>query len=140
MSEQLPVITLWQPWATWVMAGWKTIETRTHPRFACLVGQRIGIHAGLHWDQDAIRLAQPYLTNEQVDVTKKYLRIGGGIIGTVKVTMHRELHAEDSPAALINCEHTRRWGLFLVEPRIIEAIPVRGKQGIWIYKATAVDE
>lgn len=41
-----PVITLYQPWATWIMRGWKTIETRTHNRFACLDHKTILIHAG----------------------------------------------------------------------------------------------
>lgn len=31
-------ISMWQPWAWWVMRGWKTIETRTHNRFKGLAG------------------------------------------------------------------------------------------------------
>lgn len=50
----MKVITLWQPWATWVVLGWKTIETRLHPRFASLAGQVIGIHAGLKFDDLAM--------------------------------------------------------------------------------------
>ena len=30
-----------QPYAWWLVAGYKLIETRTHDRFKCLVGQRV---------------------------------------------------------------------------------------------------
>ena len=51
--EELTVISLWRPWCFWVMLGWKTIETRTHDRFANMMGKRIGIHAAQKWDDEA---------------------------------------------------------------------------------------
>src|SRR3972149_4902156 len=42
----MKVITFYQPWATMILDGVKTIETRTHDRFKNLQGHRIGIHAG----------------------------------------------------------------------------------------------
>ena len=41
-----PVLTLYQPWATFIADGLKTIETRTHNRFTSLYGKTILIHAG----------------------------------------------------------------------------------------------
>lgn len=65
MNENIyPVITLYQPWATWIVRGWKTIETRTHNKFACLIGKTILIHAGQKTDASAIN--NPYLTKEQL--------------------------------------------------------------------------
>jgi hypothetical protein len=48
-TEFLLVITLKQPWATWVLWGWKIVETRLHNQFGSLMNKRIGIHAGLGW-------------------------------------------------------------------------------------------
>lgn len=45
MAEGLPAITVWQPWASLIALGVKTIETRSWPAPDRLVGQRIGIHA-----------------------------------------------------------------------------------------------
>ena len=38
--------TLWQPWATLIAEGFKTIETRSQPPPHFLMGHRIAIHAG----------------------------------------------------------------------------------------------
>lgn len=59
-----PSITLTQPWATWIIRGWKTIETRTHNRFACLDKKTILIHAGMTTDKSAAN--NPYLTKDQL--------------------------------------------------------------------------
>jgi len=129
----IPVITLWQPWASWIMAGWKTIETRTHSRFACLEGKTIGIHAGLKWDKEAAHLASQYISMGQVIDTADFVDIKGKLLGTVFVKQHRILKANDSQQALINCGETKRYGLILADIKVIEPICVRGKQGIWNY-------
>lgn len=41
----LPAISLWQPWASLIALGAKTIETRSWRAPARLIGQRIAIHA-----------------------------------------------------------------------------------------------
>ena len=43
---KLPVITIWQPWATLIMEGVKPNEFRGWPAPRAYRGQRIGIHAG----------------------------------------------------------------------------------------------
>jgi len=133
-----PIISLWQPWAQWVALGWKQIETRTHSKFKGLVGKRIGIHAALRWDRDALALAQPFLTTEQLAATRfpPYGVLGalsdapGKVICTAFVREHRALMLGDSKAALIECI-TPRYGLVLEDIQIIPFIPARGKQGIW---------
>jgi hypothetical protein len=42
----LRCISLWQPWASLVACGAKTIETRKRPAFSTILGARIGIQAG----------------------------------------------------------------------------------------------
>lgn len=46
MSETLPAITIWQPWASLIAAGAKPFEWRGWPAPRSMVGRRIAIHAG----------------------------------------------------------------------------------------------
>lgn len=134
----IPVISLYNPWAIWVGLGWKKIETRTHRRFASLVGKTIGIHAGLKWDEGAIETAREWLSPEQIKRTQKMLRVGGAICWTAFVTEHRELDPLDNRSALIDCTHVTRYGLFLKDVTTIDVITCRGKQGIWYYEVPEV--
>lgn len=125
-----PVITLYQPWATWIMRGWKTIETRTHNRFACLEDQIILIHAGLNTDASAIN--NPYLTKEQLLFNPDEM-INGFILGSAFVNDFRLLTTNAAQRALIECE-TKRYGLFLEDiDRFEIPIPEKGEMGIWYY-------
>lgn len=129
----LPVITLWQPWASWIMLGWKTIETRTHTRFYCLTGKTIAIHAAKHWDKDAKRIAMPYLSEKQIveHVEKaNYMSIQGCILGTAVVKEFRKCFHDDAPKALIECD-TTRYGLILTDVHRIDPLYIKGRQGIW---------
>lgn len=45
-AEPVYAITLHQPWASLIASGIKSVETRSWPAPARLVGQRIAIHAG----------------------------------------------------------------------------------------------
>jgi len=62
-------ITLWQPWATAMAAGFKTIETRPWPAPKNLIGQRIAIHAAkrLNWKDEQASFRAIY--EELVDWT-----------------------------------------------------------------------
>jgi len=129
--EGIPIISLWRPWGNWVALQWKPIETRLHKRFASLVGKRIGIHLSVKWDKTAIEQARPYLTPEQIAKTEDFLRIGGAVICTALVKEFRKLTADDSQAALIDCGGVERYGLILEDVQSIEAIPCKGRQGIF---------
>jgi hypothetical protein len=130
-NPETPIISLWMPWANWVMLGWKEVETRLHKRFYGLAGREIGIHATAKWDETAIDAARPYLTAWQLSQTMGFPRIGGAILGTAFCVHVRPCVSGDSRIALIDCATVQRHGLSLQRPNIIEAIPARGKQGIW---------
>lgn len=125
-----PVITLYQPWASWIIRGWKTIETRTHNRFAILKDKDILIHAGLMTDKNAID--NPYLTREQLMRNPEEI-INGYILGRVHVYRTALLDYTDSKAALIDCSNIDRYGLFLQLKQTFDPIPVKGEMGIWYY-------
>lgn len=145
----MKVITLWQPWAQFIVEGWKTIETRLHNRFASLVGQEILIHAGLKWDPVWQEAAGPYMHKNWIATMQdpKNLffdarEMGGHIIGRTSVVSHRPLTYEDSPQALIEC-NTPRFGLVLAytKPATLNGrfIKAQGKQGIWEYNGRIDD-
>jgi hypothetical protein len=126
----LPVITLYQPWATWIMRGWKTIETRTHDRFKCLDGKTILIHAGQKTDASAIN--NPYLTKEQLLFQPNDV-INGFILGSAYSQYLGCLDPDDSANALIEC-FSLRYGLLLSNINVFdEPIPVKGEMGIWYF-------
>ena len=56
----MKALTLWQPWATLIMDGIKTRETRTWPPPSVLVGDRLAIHAGR-------RMAEQWMIGEDVE-------------------------------------------------------------------------
>lgn len=127
-----PVISLKQPWAYWVIMGWKTIETRVHNRLQALNGEKTYIHASLSADEEAIALAAEYLDASLIGRDHNELA-KGAIIGSVDVYAARALTKENSKAALIDCENTLRYGLFLNNNKSINVIPVKGDLGIWYY-------
>jgi hypothetical protein len=132
---EIPVISLWMPWAKWVMLAWKPIETRTHQRFACLRGKWIGIHATDKWDETAIDSARPYLQEWQIKMTESFRDIHGCLLGTIYCINYRPLTPADEHLALIECKSVQRYGLILSNPFSMEKpIPAKGKQGIWYYR------
>lgn len=130
------VITLWQPWAQWIMWDWKKIETRTHNKFNNLKGETIAIHAALAYDFQAIDLAYNYLTLKQMDIHERMERENrypkGVIIGTAHVLGAGLLADCNSQQALIDCGSTKRYGLFLTDVKeFVSPIRISGQQGIW---------
>lgn len=130
-------ITLWQPWASWIARGWKTIETRTHQRFASLAGQYIAIHAARTWDPDWEFKAVDFLTPDQLAETPRFRAVAGAVVCVADVAEHRELCQQDSQAALCYCGNGRLYGLVL---RTVYAynppVTVSGRQGIWEFDHT----
>lgn len=142
----MKVITLWQPWATFIKCGWKTIETRTHSRFKSLEGETIGIHAGNSWDKDWDNLTDGYLSYEKRMITKELEKhfnsrssysVRSAIICIATVRHAVWLHGFESSHALINCNIEefgfQRFGLKLTKIKPITPIYAKGKQGIWNY-------
>ena len=128
IAPRMPVIQLWQPWASWVMEGWKTIETRTHNNFVWMLNYKVAVHACGKWHKEAIEIARPYLTNEQIRKTEEFKSIRKKIIGTAIVEKYSRLNSEHSKRALIECENTKRYGLFLKDITKIEPIKFIGAQ------------
>jgi len=142
----MKIITLWQPWASFIAWGLKTIETREHGKFRILCYQTIGIHAGKSWDKTWEEHAGKYLTEEQIYNTKQLKQgfderkesdVRGSIICTVNIYRVGWLLSKHSNEALIDCD-LNRFGLFLnnlkiIEPVIPDKVKYKCHQGIWDY-------
>jgi hypothetical protein len=130
MRVRIPVITVHQPWASLIIEGYKTIETRTHDRFKCLVGKRIGIHASKQ-----IRCCAASVRSN-LGYYPRFEPIHGCILGTAWVADFRSLREEDHWKALLHEKECRgRYGLFLTDIKKFDnPIPAKGQQGIWYYE------
>ena len=140
----MKAITIWQPWASLIAHGYKAIETRTHGRFAGLVGRRIAIHAGMRYDPRtwAGTWGVPYYIRHRSPRDRYQIRDicydcpklpRGAVVCTAVVLEHRRLSDTDSTAALCLTDE-RLYGLILdvdsIE-RFVPEIPAKGHQGIW---------
>ena len=134
-------LTFWQPWASLIALGHKTIETRTH-EFRGLIGRRLAIHAGgtFHAEAaDLVRAAFAHATPEQVaafPISYDQLEQHGRwpracIVAVATVADMRKLHSPaDDLAALSPAE-----GLYGIIFKDIVALDpplgAKGKQGVW---------
>lgn len=130
-------ISLHQPWAFWISQGWKTIETRTHGRYVTLLGKRIGIHAAMTWDKNAIDAARPYLEPWQIEATETMVRTGGYITCLADVQAVNWIATNQeavSKAALIDCVNGEmRYGLWLenIQRLAFPETKITGRQGVF---------
>lgn len=125
-------ISLWQPWAQWVALEWKKIETRRHGRFACLAGERIGIHAAKKWDCWAFNAAFSYMTHEQRLIFLNMPRSNSGLLCTAFVEIFElSLNTGHSAQALTRCRKEMS-GLFLKDVKLLpKPLKIPGRQGIF---------
>lgn len=127
MSNILPAITLYQPWATWIADELKLIETRTHNRFGCLLGKTILIHAGQTTDKNA--LPNIYLKGREYSTP-----VNGVILCKAKVNSIGKLSGIHSQDSMIDCGSIERFGLYLTNIEKFDTpIPVKGGMGIWYF-------
>jgi hypothetical protein len=126
----LPILQLYRPWSNWIINEWKTIETRTHNKFAWTEGKTVAIYSCKKFDKFATFAAAKYLTSKQILESEVYKEkeFGGFLIGTADVSEYRLLTPADSPAALIDCSNVKRYGLFLSNIKRIQPYPFQGSQ------------
>lgn len=145
----IPCITLYNPWATFIALGWKTIETRTHKGLKSLVGRTIGIHASMRFDPDGFTLAREWMSLKQMDIYEQTKFPENKIVALAYVEKWSILTEEDSENALILCRPDQRYGIFLKDIVMLSppVQPVRenhitksgyppekvSHQGIWYY-------
>lgn len=135
-------ISLHEPYASLVMFGWKTIETREHQKLKSLVNQKIIIHATKNKlfvkDADTIVEILSYLDTNRKQVFVNYLnsdyfdKTFGKLLGTVEVVEFAKLNKDNSKNSLIDCQYGNKFGLFLRNPKLFNIPKIyKGSQGIF---------
>jgi len=144
-ERMMPAISMWQPWATFVCLGWKTIETRTHERLKSLKGKRIVIHATQKVDESAfMNMYYPKSLSmlDAINLTGFVNMNRGRLLCTATVAAARwapnvqfDEHEEWNKKAM--CDVAGKFCLFLedIEP-LRERVPFKGRQGIFYVPET----
>lgn len=160
-DHRLPAFTVWQPWATLIVAGLKPYEFRRYPAPRFVRGNRIAIHAG----------ARPVKKAEVEDLLKR-LRTQGeewttalvvvpaiellervhlspgmlplaSVLGTA--TMGEPIPASRIPDLGVPAADSDRvdhhmWGWPMLDiERFDVPVPARGAQGFWRWRVERAD-
>jgi hypothetical protein len=133
-------ITLWQPWATLIILGIKSVETRSF--FIAGFGD-IVIHAALHKDKECRNFAESPIVKPLLQAAgyNNYDALPfGQVLGIVNYydVLPTEEAAKDKRVdyrqLLLGDFHSNRYALFLkYVRRLEEPYPWKGQQGIWNY-------
>lgn len=136
----MKVISIWNPYSTLIVHGYKTCETRGWPAPARLVGERLGIastkvitpHQRAHWNDETFRGFY-----DALDLPDPANLPRGFLLGTVVIDSV-DLITEDLLANTSDEEKSYGWwdvGNFawrLRDPQMLKhPVPVRGRQGLW---------
>jgi hypothetical protein len=146
----IPVITLWQPWASLCFVHdpdlRKALETRGYPPPLKYVGGDIAIHAAAAFPP------AKYISQELNDLAYDAFGCGYnyslplgcilglvGLSGGVPVETVRDAISDEERAAGDYSDGRSAWPLF--NPRRFDVpVPAKGKQGWWRIEATALPE
>jgi len=153
MTDSISALTIYQPWATLIVAGLKPYEFRKWPAPKRLVGQRIAIHAGARpakKNEIAALLARLQRRMSKVDeravplLERWHLSPGllpvSSVLGTAVLGEPRQaaklFAGEIDPNDSDRVDHSL-WAWPMLEiVRFDITVPARGKQGFWWWKET----
>jgi hypothetical protein len=143
-------ITIWQPWASMIMAGFKPYEFRGWPLPKRLIGQRVVIHAGSRPVRGAEchRLYAEICAGEQISLTgaeallefvdRASIRphrlpvaagLGTALLGAPKLAS--EIWPEAFKSDSDRLEHSNwAWPLSEIQ-HFTPIVPTPGRQGFW---------
>ena len=152
-AEPVYAITLHQPWATLITLGVKTVETRSWPAPARLVGQRIAVHAGKRLVRQPGDAIERELRARLSESWRAIIPTGAVVATAVLAGMAQveyfnllEGHAVHDPGTEVGCAAGRgrtpidpwgdfscgRWLWFLDYVEALpEPVPAVGHQGFW---------
>ncbi len=134
-------ISIWQPWASLIVSGAKTIETRTWPPRGLRVGEPVLIHAAKHWTEDEREMLDDPVF--RIRLTQAAFRglwdFDAPPLGCLVAvaTFNGAQRSEDLVASISMHERwfgayaPGNWGWRFVDVRPIKPIPWRGAQGLF---------
>jgi hypothetical protein len=144
----MKALTIWQPWASLIIAGAKSFEWRTWPPPASLIGQRLAIHAGARKVEasdilqilDLIEAGESSLVGDIAGPLLRRVPLGAwprsSVLGTAIVCppisaaeYARKYSRRGQDSTRID-HHQLGWPLRDIE-RFEPPVPARGAQGLW---------
>jgi len=139
----MKVISIWQPWATLIVQGFKLFETRTWAPPRSVIGQRIGIAATKNiLPQQIAAFNEPEFQffYKTLDLPTMQELPRGYLLGTVELHSY-EVITEEFLDDITREERSYGWfkpGGFawrLRNPELLEhPIPIKGAQGLYEWK------
>ena len=150
MGDPIRALTVWQPWASLILAGAKPIEWRSYPFPVRMVGSRIAIHAG----------ARPLRKREVAELLDDLAfdgEVGTSLVPSIAIPLLERWHTSPElvPLSTVLCtailgapipagryaksrgidsdriDHGKwGWPLTDIVP-VIPMAPARGAQGFW---------
>lgn len=131
-------VSLWQPWADWVVWGVKTIETRSWPAPEKLAGQWLAIHAAKKFDKQA-PLTELELSEHRLQYHTKRQ---GAIVGAAWLERVARLSEADwrrwqrRHCCPLEWWDERKFGWFVAKAITFNTpIPCTGHQRLWVLPA-----
>lgn len=140
-------LTIWQPWASMIVGGWKPREFRYWAAPTSIVGQRIVIHAGARamkagelrdimdyvCSTDGVRDGIDPRCMDRVWRREEEMPMSAGLgtatLGAPRIPLHR------LPALGDPCRRTTyAWPMLDVEKWVVP-VPMKGAQGFWEWRA-----
>ncbi len=140
----MKTISIWNPFATLLAHGHKTIETRSWPAPKSLIGQRIGIASTkvIRPEQKAAFADAEFrkfydqtgLPQELSELPHGYL-LGSAILHSCDVITDEDLEDITEEEKLYGWFREGYYAWRMRAPELLpEPIPVRGAQGVWVYR------
>lgn len=130
---KMVVLSIWQPWASLIAAGIKTIETRTEPPPEELLGTRIAIHASNKTSKEHV---YRWIHKQYPEAMDQVL--GGGdydslpkscVLATATLKEARKTDWRDWPQTMSPVEDF--WGWILEDIQVLETpIPLDREAGL----------
>ena len=146
MTAPILALTVWQPWATLIMRGWKPFEFRPYACPRRVRGARIVVHAGKrkptvdNFDRltiDPVGSCGPghadevraFIESVEADPARLPLACGLGTVMIGEPVRARDLFRPRTPDVVINPD---TWAWPVTDPQPFPLpIPARGAQGFW---------
>jgi hypothetical protein len=147
-ATELRALTLWRPWDEPVACGAKPIENRPWPPPRKMVGERIAIHAGKVYDDDAAAFIRERGYELRPRAESDSVR-AGAIVGVARIVGYATMQ-EGRPLFGEDAERWERivtstwffgpYGWLLEDAVAITPVPCRGAQGLWPVESRVADE
>jgi hypothetical protein len=139
----MKVLSIWQPFASLIVKGCKTFETRTWPAPASLVGQRIGIAATksivaaqrAHCADEEFQLAYTLTGQPPLEELPRGMLLGTVMLDSVELMTEEMMEDVSDEEKLYG-----HWDVGNYAWRVTDPVPltqpciIRGQQGLYDWK------